>query len=240
MKKLFSIVLILALSLGASFASFAAEGAAPQMNVTEAVSENVVKEVNMPAIILRANGDVEFDEAWALPFEYIPAAIGMADQFIPAIKRDTLELDFGKALDIVQADSTLGLIGTLNQTINQKSADVQVMSSKLVSLFSQVLSVSLTSDQIASYEEIMKQTFMNLSESNTNYYIWKSSSASNVTYQYNLFFAVEKAKNLLMAMPVGMTVSANTSKKEFLGITTSSKHNYSVQVKAIRVIKLVQ
>lgn len=194
----------------------------------------------MPAIILKQNGTIEFQDAWDLPYEYIMPAIEMSDKFTPAINDKTLELNFAEALSIVKSDKTMGLIGTLNQNIHQQSADVNLMSSKLLSLFTKALGVTLTGATLDSYKEVMKQTFTNLSSSNSGFLLWKSSSASNVTYQYNLFFAVEKAKGILVGMPVGLTISANCSKKEFLGMTTSSKKNYSVKVKAIKVMKLVR
>ncbi|WP_128895665.1 hypothetical protein [Longirhabdus pacifica] len=237
MKKLLNIAVISALSLNLSLAS-AATAATTVPTAPIAPTSNTVisnETMNMPAFILQEDGEVVFKEVWELPFEQIVPAALMSKKFEAAINPQSLELDFASAIDIVKQDSNMALIGTVNQTITEQEANVEVMVNRLVDLLSSVLGIALSGDTLEAYAEAMRATFLNLPEENTNYLIWKSSNASNVSYQYNIFFAVEK-NGILFGMPVGLTISADTSKYEILGLTAFDQHNYSVNVKAIKVM----
>ncbi|MBS7531369.1 hypothetical protein IC619_012780 [Hazenella sp. IB182353] len=234
MKKLFLSSLVVTLvSLSVPMMSEAA-GSVPN-NISSPETLNSSNNI-MPTIILKEDGSIEFREAWHVPDQLLEDAFYMADKFTDAVDRETLELQFGEAIDIVKADGTLGLLGTMNQTINQDNADVDLMSEKLVELLANSLSVSLTPEQLEAYKQSMKSTFLNLSFVDTGYMQWKQSSASNVSYLYNLFFAVERGGKLL-GMPVGLTISANASKVEYLNNASFTNYNYSVNVKAIKVMK---
>ncbi|MBD1372502.1 hypothetical protein IC620_09045 [Hazenella sp. IB182357] len=234
MKKLFLSSLVVTLvSLSVPMMSEAA-GSVPN-NIPSPETLNSSNNI-MPTIILKEDGSIEFREAWHVPDQLLEDAFYMADKFTDAVDRETLELQFGEAIDIVKADGTLGLLGTMNQTINQDNADVDLMSEKLVELLANSLSVSLTPEQLEAYKQSMKSTFLNLSFVDTGYMQWKQSSASNVSYLYNLFFAVERGGKLL-GMPVGLTISANASKVEYLNNASFTNYNYSVNVKAIKVMK---
>ncbi|WP_160645969.1 hypothetical protein [Chengkuizengella marina] len=240
MKKLFICTMAIALLFSnTSMISLASENQGPEPKQDVQTIQNVESTQSiMPMIILKENGTIEFREAWHLPDDLLFDAFYMADKFTDAVNRETLELEFGPALDIVQQDSTMGLLGTLNTTINQENADVEVMSGKLIELMANALSVKLTDEQLEAYKQTMKSTFLNLSSVDTGYMQWKESTASNVSYLYNLFFAVEKGGKLL-GMPVGLTISANASKIEFLSGVAFTSFNYSINVKAIKVMKFM-
>lgn len=232
MKKLLCLMLVVILSFGTSLVSLAAE------NVDTTHESIQLSNDIMPVIVIKEDGTstIEFREAWHLPDCMLEGAFYMADKFTDAVDRETLELNFGTAIDLVKADDKIGLLGTLNQTINQENADVDIMSEKLVELLANALNIKLTEEQLAAYKQTMESTFLNLSSIDTGYMQWKESTATNISYLYNLFFAVERNGKLL-GMPVGLTISANASKVEFMSGASFTNYNYSVNVKAIKVMK---
>ncbi|NDI34562.1 hypothetical protein [Chengkuizengella sediminis] len=238
MKKLFVCAMAIALlSSHISMNSLASEnqGAESKQDVRSLQSVKSTPS-SMPMMILREDGTIEFREAWHLPDDSLMDALYMADKLTGAVNRETLELEFGTAIDIIQQDPTMGLLGTLNSTIHQEDANVELMSARLVDFLANAVSVELTEAQLGAYEETITSTFLNLSSVDTGWMQWKESSASFTSYLYNLFFAVEKNGRLL-GMPVGLTVSANASKEEFLCGASFTNYDYSVNVKAVKIMK---
>ncbi|NDI34564.1 hypothetical protein [Chengkuizengella sediminis] len=238
MKKLFVCAMVIALlSSYTSMNSLASENPVLESKQDVQSIQKVESTPSiMPMIILREDGSVEFREAWYLPDDSLMDALYMSDKLTQAVNRETLELEFGTAIDIIQEDPTMGLLGTLNSSIHQEQANVELMCRKLVDFLANAVSVELTEDQQAAYEETMRATFLNLSSVDTGWMQWKESSESFSSYLYNLFFAVEKNGRLL-GMPVGLTVSANASKQEFLNGASFTKYDYSVNVKAVKIMK---
>ncbi|NDI34561.1 hypothetical protein [Chengkuizengella sediminis] len=240
MKKIFICVMtIVLLSTHISTISLACENQSPEpkQGVRALQSDESTTKSSMPMLILKEDGTVEFREAWHLSDDSLADALYIADKLTQAVNRETLELEFCPAISIIREDATMGLLGTFNSTIYQEDANVEFMSSQLVDLFTNRLRVELTEDQLAAYEETMRATFLNLVPYNTGWLQWKETNESSISYLYNLLFAVERDGRLL-GMPVGVTIGVNCSMEEYLNEASFTNYNYSVNVKAIKIMKL--
>lgn len=185
---------------------------------------------------------VPFKEIFDVDEEYKEDAIALSRTFIDAINPDTLYFDFGKAINLVKEDKTLTITRTLNQTISKKTTQVSVVIDELVKLLTN-LGVKLTDETIKEYENTLTTALTNLKESDhKNFVVWNKTSSNSTTYTYSIFFAVKNArtKTLIAGLPVGLTITVDTSKEKLLGMTIKDKQSIDVNVKAIQVVKLVK
>ncbi|MCM1251969.1 MAG: hypothetical protein NC321_04045 [Clostridium sp.] len=189
---------------------------------------------------------INFNQIYSLPAEYIPQAISMSQVFQKAIistKMDgteCLKFDFNKAKDIINQHSEMAIVGLINQTVSQNSAQVSVMVDKVIELLKNVLTVTLTDQQKESYEKAISSAFQGLKEQSESAWIfWQHSESHKTTYQYNIFFAIknEQTGNVMLGLPVSLTITVDLEKEKVLGITVKDKHNYSVNVQAIQVVE---
>lgn len=198
---------------------------------------------NNKIILLSANDNldqVEFKQIYSIAPEYLGDAFQMARFFQNAIIPENLKFDFNKALNIVNEHPELAVVGTLNQTISQQTDQVSVMIDKVVELIKNVLGVVLPDSQTGQYKEAITQAFTNLNvEKGDAWIFWEHEEAHKTTYQYNIFFAIQNQStgSVMLGLPMGLTITVNIDKEKVLFITVKDRHEYSVNIQAIQVVK---
>ena len=194
-------------------------------------------------IVLTAEEPSNFKAIFSIEGKYIPQAIKMSQVFQQAINHQNLEFDFDKALQLVQKHPEMAVVGTVNQTIQQSTANVSGMVDKLKALLKTILTVTLEPQQEAQYSEAIIQAFTNLAPQEGNAWIfWQSEEAHKTTYQYNILFAIQNKStgSVMGAIPVGLTIEVNINKERVMFITLKDQHEYNVQVKALTVVEALK
>lgn len=187
-----------------------------------------------------AQDQIQFKQIYSVGSQYVGQALDMARVFQDAINPETLYFDFSKAIQIVKEHPEMAVVATVNQTISQQDSQVSAMVDKVIELLNTVLGVVLTDGQKAQYTTAIENAFTNLSTQEGGAWIfYQSEEANKTTYQYNILFAVqnEETGSVMLALPIGMTITVEVDKKQVLFITLKDKHNYNVQVQAIQVVE---
>lgn len=194
-------------------------------------------------ILLKTDEPTNFKPIFSIEAQYIAQALGMSRVFQQAINHDTLEFDFDQALQLVQAHPEMAVVGTVNQTIQQSTAQVSAMVDKVTALLKTILAVTLEPQQQNQYSEAITQAFTNLAPQQGNAWIfWQSEAAKKTTYQYNILFAIQNQStgSVMAALPIGLTITVNIAKEQVLFITIKDQQEYNVQVKALTVVQALK
>ena len=194
-------------------------------------------------ITLTTAEPINYREIYQIEPKYIGQAIAMAQVFQGALDGQTLKFDFQKAIDIVKNHPEMAVVATLNQQIQQSTAEVSVMVDKLKGLLKNVIGISLTPQQTQKFESSITEAFTNLNAQSEDAWIfWHSESGHKTTYQYNILFAIqnETTGSVMLALPMGLTITVDVEKQQVLFITLKDKHEYSVTVQAMQVVEALK
>lgn len=152
---------------------------------------------------------------------------------------------FNKIILLSTTDDNEGIVdvGVVDQTISQTSSEVSVMVSKVIELLNSILHVTLTDTQKKSYEDSITEAFTNLStQSEDTWIFWQHEEAHKTTYQYNIFFAMQNSEtgNVMLALPMSLTINVNLEEERVLWITIRDKQSYEVNVQSIEVVEALK
>lgn len=186
---------------------------------------------------------LNFKEIYAISPQYIGQAIEMSQVFQDAIDSQTLKFDFAKAIDIVKHHPEMAIVGTVNQTIQQSDAQVSVMVDKVTAILKDVVGIVLSPGQTQQITAAITSAFTNLSTQEGDAWIfWSKQEAHKTTYQYNILFAIqnETTGSIMLALPIGLTITVNIVKEQVLFITLQDVHEYDVSIQAIKVVEALK
>jgi hypothetical protein len=168
-------------------------------------------------------------------------AFRMAQLFQDAVDTKDLRFDFEKALNIAKdKKNMMAVVRTLNQTVTRQDDSASVMVQEVLKLLTTILSVELTGGQQQKLKDTLDSSFTNLKKEQADTWIfWQHESAHQVTYTYNIMFAIQDDNTgvFLAGLPIGMEITVDISKEKVLFLTLEDKHNFSVTIKAISVVQ---
>lgn len=192
---------------------------------------------------------IRFNQIYSLSPQYIPQAMSISKVFQEAIVstkidgNECLKFDFNKALDIVKKHEEMAVVGVINQTISQSSAQASVMTDKVMELLENIFTVALTDTQKKNYKDTISSAFTDLKKQSEDAWIfWQHEEAHKTTYQYNIFFAIknDETGSVMLGLPLSLTITVEVEKEKVLGITIKDKNNYSVNVQALQVVEALK
>ncbi|HEX3078581.1 MAG TPA: hypothetical protein VHQ24_17115 [Lachnospiraceae bacterium] len=174
---------------------------------------------------------------------YLPQIMEFAGVLQEGFTDPATPYDFAKVTNIIKNDPTrtMSIVGSLNQTINKSSANYVEMGEALSNLLLTVLKCKLSDEAKASFTAAIQECFKSPNSSKSGF-IFTKETASNCTYKCHLLYAIQdKSTGLFMyGLPISVTITVNKSKSKLFGITLKDKQNYSVNVQALEVVKLLK
>jgi hypothetical protein len=173
---------------------------------------------------------------------YFPQIMAFAGVLQEGITEPGQPYDFVKVTNLIKNDpsKTMAIIGTLNHTINKSNANYVEMSDNLSSVLLSVLKIKLSENAKSVFSSAIKECFESPKNSKTGF-IFTKETDNNVTYKCSLLYAIQdKTTGLFMyGVPISVTITVNKSKSKLFGLTINDRQNYSVNVQALEVVKLL-
>lgn len=174
--------------------------------------------------------------------QYAPQIMEFANVLEQGVTEPEQPYDFVKVTNLIKSDptKTMAIIGTLNHTINKSNANYVEMGDALANVLLDVLNCKLSDTAKNTFTAAIKLCFESPQSSKAGF-IFTKETESNCTYRCHVFYAIQdKSTGLFVyGLPISITISVNKSKSKLLGITIKDKQNYSVNVQALEVVKLL-
>ncbi|HDW3057672.1 TPA: hypothetical protein RMI67_005525 [Bacillus cereus] len=175
-------------------------------------------------------------------------AINLANVFTQVLNavdendEDTFYFDVTDALEAIKnLEPKAALIEYIDETISQEKKEVSAILDPLIALLKSLIQGDIDARILDKIKGAVTGTFTNVEAENNNSWIFYSeTTAYQVAYVYNLFFAFPNQFNTaIICMPITMTIEAQSYEEKYLFVTTSSKVTYKVRVQALTVIQSV-
>lgn len=175
--------------------------------------------------------------------DYFLQAIHLANAFQKALVpveggRDGLRFSMLEGLNVAKTIQPAGaVVKYIDQTLTQTHNTVSAMIDRIVGVLQQVMGVALSGSVLDTIQGAVTDTFTNLaSQENKDYIFWSEETSSQTSYVYNMLFSIQNAATgrAMMAVPIGLQITANKEKQQLLGITVKDYADYSVNMQSLR------
>ncbi|MDC0746413.1 hypothetical protein [Polyangium mundeleinium] len=195
------------------------------------------------AVAATRSDDIPYKDITEVEVQHLAQAIRLSKTFEPAIDKQTLEMDLGKALELVQQNQTMTVVGTVNTTVVEHENKVEATVDKVLAILLEAFQLALSAPLKTALTAAVTNTFTNLATQEGGAWIfYQSSTSNNCTYVYNILFAVQNDKTggVMLALPISYKITVNKDKKTVLFLTIKDVADYSVQIRGVRVAQILE